>query len=428
VRAIKTAAEFLRKNALQFGCTSQKVAVIGGSGGSMHTGQTIIWDNDDAYFGTDPNVNDHFDAAVLFYGWYDYYNYMESIFNSDPVDNLENLVSTYFSPDPSLRSTKGNPLANIANITTPVLMFHGTADEILQVEQSEEFRDSLVAHGKTVQLQLVDGADHVYEFHNSHPLQNFNWNQWSDQGEVSKDTVIAWLARTLGVNNIHCPSNKSYWRNNSVAWNPDALPMQLGTGNSYNQTQLLSILGSSAGNDPSLKLTQDLIAAKLNLANNTYAPPIAATIIAADNLIGARAIPVLPKINSNSSEGKQMTSLANTLQSYNNGTMTPNCSNAHREAESDLSTELSLNIYPNPFSQLAVVSFQLPEDEQTALQIFDVEGRLIRTLADEEMSEGDHTFIWDVRDEIGNAVSAGIYFLRMQTETEVKTISISVAK
>lgn len=44
------------------------------------------------------------------------------------------------------------------------------------------------------------------------------------------------------------------------------------------------------------------------------------------------------------------------------------------------------------------------------------------------MSEGVHAFTWNARDENGNEVNAGIYFLRLQTENEVETISILVVK
>ena len=368
VREIKTAAEFLRKNSITFGCYAGKVAVIAGSGGAMHTAQTIIWDNDDAYFGTDPSINDHFDAAVLYYGWYDYYNHLESIFNTPGThDTFEALLAELFYNDPSLQATKGNPLVNVNNITTPILMFHGTADRILELAQSEVFRDSLVAHGKNVRLEIVPGADHVYEFQNSQPLGHFNFNLWSDLGLITRDTIIAYLSRTLGVNNIHCPYNKSYWKNHSSLWNSDALPMKLGT-NYYNKQQLLSILNSPAGNDPSKKLAQELIAAKLNLANNSWAAPIASTIVAADNLIGNRSIPIIPAIISNSSEGQQMTSLGNLLNAYNNGTLTPNCNNGgNRVAQGNSANNYSLNIFPNPATNSITIKFPYAEEAEVSI-------------------------------------------------------------
>jgi acetyl esterase/lipase len=423
VRAIKTACEFLRKNSVQFGNYNQRVGLIGSSGGAMHSAETIIWDNDDAYFSTDPGINDHFDATVLFYGWYNYYNYLESVFNTPGThDGLEALLAELFYDDPSLQSTKGNPLVNVDNITSPVLLLHGTADQILQFEQSVEFRDSLLAHNKNVQLELIPGANHVYEFHNSHPIQNFNWNQWSALGEITRDTVLAFLSRTLEVTPIYCPSNKSYWKNHPELWSFDATPMMLGITNSYNKAQLLSILNSSSG-DVTIKLAQDLIAAKLNLANNSWAPPIASTIVAADNLIGSRAIPVLPAVASNSAQGIQFTSLAGTLQAYNNGSMTPNCNNSPRLAQNSSSSDLSFRIFPNPVSGLATISFALVKSEQVSLKVFDVKGKLIATVADKHFEAGEIQITWDSRD-----VNPGIYFLKMETENYSETEKISILK
>ncbi|MBX7140413.1 MAG: T9SS type A sorting domain-containing protein [Chitinophagales bacterium] len=84
--------------------------------------------------------------------------------------------------------------------------------------------------------------------------------------------------------------------------------------------------------------------------------------------------------------------------------------------------------YPNPLNTSTSVSFALPSSQNISLQIFDVNGRLIRTLASEVMSEGMHTLTWNARDENGSELSEAIYFLRMQTENEVRTIQISVAR
>ena len=97
-------------------------------------------------------------------------------------------------------------------------------------------------------------------------------------------------------------------------------------------------------------------------------------------------------------------------------------------AQEENSSVLNLNFYPNPVSQSAIISFQSGVTQNISLQIFDTQGRLIRTLAYEVMSEGTHSLTWNARDESGNAVSGGIYFLRMETESEVKTIQLSVIK
>jgi dienelactone hydrolase len=185
VRAYKTAVEFLRRNAARFGNTSGKIAGLGKSEGSFHWGETIIWDNDDAYFHTDPNIDDHLQAVVLLYGMFDNNKYLQSIL---PLDAQ---LTAFFAPDPVLRSTKGNCIANARNITTPVLMFHGTNDNILQSAQSIELHDSLVAYGKACELVLNPSWDHGFDNTDTPPYA------FTSDGLTAKDTVLAFLQRTL---------------------------------------------------------------------------------------------------------------------------------------------------------------------------------------------------------------------------------------
>jgi hypothetical protein len=69
-----------------------------------------------------------------------------------------------------------------------------------------------------------------------------------------------------------CPHWQGYWKNNCNLWPASALPMKLGTQTyqTYIQTELLTILRTSVGSgrraDASLILADQLIAAKLNIA------------------------------------------------------------------------------------------------------------------------------------------------------------------
>lgn len=196
VRAFKIAVEFLRRNGNRFHISTGNVAALGQSEGAFHWAETITWNNDDSYFGTDPGINDRLDAAVLLYGIYDNYRYLQS---GIPFDAI---LRKYFSSDSTLRSTKGNTLANVAAITTPLLLFHGTNDQTVQYQQSVEFHDSLVAHGKSVQLKLFNGQPHVFEFTNSSPMH------FTSAGLIAKDTVLAFLRRTFLITDIRDGSNE----------------------------------------------------------------------------------------------------------------------------------------------------------------------------------------------------------------------------
>jgi 3',5'-cyclic AMP phosphodiesterase CpdA len=67
--------------------------------------------------------------------------------------------------------------------------------------------------------------------------------------------------------------------------------------------------------------------------------------------------------------------------------------------------------YPNPFSNETKIDYQLPRDCKVDLKIYDVTGRLVKTLInnDEKMA-GYHTVLWDGKNDIGENVVNGIYF------------------
>jgi hypothetical protein len=84
--------------------------------------------------------------------------------------------------------------------------------------------------------------------------------------------------------------------------------------------------------------------------------------------------------------------------------------------------------YPNPFSNTTTISFSLPQSQKVSIAIFDVNGRLIKTLASVQMRTGTHKLVWDARDEQGNAVAAGIYILRFNANNYIGTKKIIVAR
>jgi len=62
----------------------------------------------------------------------------------------------------------------------------------------------------------------------------------------------------------------------------------------------------------------------------------------------------------------------------------------------------------------AAVDFGLAKAERVKIQIFDVSGRLVRTLADRAFAAGAHRLTWDGSDNAGKVVARGVYFVRSQ--------------
>jgi hypothetical protein len=84
--------------------------------------------------------------------------------------------------------------------------------------------------------------------------------------------------------------------------------------------------------------------------------------------------------------------------------------------------------FPNPFNPSTTIAFWLPQKEQVVLLIYDVNGALIRTLADEVLGEGINKYPWDGRDSNGNQVSSGVYFYRLKAGTSVLTRKMVLLK
>ncbi len=69
--------------------------------------------------------------------------------------------------------------------------------------------------------------------------------------------------------------------------------------------------------------------------------------------------------------------------------------------------------YPNPFNPSTVISFQLPQVSEVSLEIYDLTGRLIRTLAAQTVPAGRHNVTWDGKDSLGRSAATGVYLYRL---------------
>ena len=72
-----------------------------------------------------------------------------------------------------------------------------------------------------------------------------------------------------------------------------------------------------------------------------------------------------------------------------------------------------LNNFPNPFNPSTKITFEIPQSESVSLKIFDINGKLIRTLTNEELSAGNYERTWDGKNENGRTVSSGVYIYKL---------------
>ena len=69
--------------------------------------------------------------------------------------------------------------------------------------------------------------------------------------------------------------------------------------------------------------------------------------------------------------------------------------------------------YPNPFNPTTTIAFSIAARGHVELNVYDVGGRLVRTLANEVRPAGAHRVTWDGRDANGEPVASGVYFCRL---------------
>jgi len=74
--------------------------------------------------------------------------------------------------------------------------------------------------------------------------------------------------------------------------------------------------------------------------------------------------------------------------------------------------------FPNPFNPMTTVSFSLAEKGRVTVAIYDVDGRRVRVLVDEEREAGPHSLTWDGKNDAGQGLASGVYFVRYHSGTD----------
>jgi len=75
---------------------------------------------------------------------------------------------------------------------------------------------------------------------------------------------------------------------------------------------------------------------------------------------------------------------------------------------------LEVRAWPNPFNPSTTLGFSLSAPARAVVDVYNVQGRRVRRLLNEELPAGDHRVNWDGRDGEGRAVATGVYFCRLR--------------
>jgi len=94
------------------------------------------------------------------------------------------------------------------------------------------------------------------------------------------------------------------------------------------------------------------------------------------------------------------------------------------EVEQSLPEEFGLDsAYPNPFNPTTTIEFGLPFDSEVSIHIYNLQGRVVETLASEYMQAGYHSVTWNA-----DNFSSGVYFVKMATGAYVGTQKLLLVK
>ncbi len=94
-------------------------------------------------------------------------------------------------------------------------------------------------------------------------------------------------------------------------------------------------------------------------------------------------------------------------------------------------SEIIIANYPNPFNPSTLIVFTIPYDlanENTELKIFDVQGRLITTLVNEQLAAGKYVIKWEGKNQYNQNVSSGVYFYNIKAGNKVKSGKMNLLK
>jgi uncharacterized membrane protein len=84
--------------------------------------------------------------------------------------------------------------------------------------------------------------------------------------------------------------------------------------------------------------------------------------------------------------------------------------------------------YPNPFNPMTTIEFSVPAAQPVQLAIYDLAGRLVRSLVSGPVTAGPHSVVWNGTDQRGDRVPSGTYVYRLDTGSHTRLRTLTLIK
>ncbi|MEZ4649388.1 MAG: FlgD immunoglobulin-like domain containing protein [Candidatus Eisenbacteria bacterium] len=166
-------------------------------------------------------------------------------------------------------------------------------------------------------------------------------------------------------------------------------------------------------------------AAALGTGNTIHGSGEYATLVFRVTEAGAQ--PALVDVSLRNSQNRELGKSTDEPETAGDGRVTQPTTPA-LETRTAPTASMALGATPNPFHGTTTVRFQLAEASPVRVQVLDVSGRLVRTIADADFGVGVHAAQWDGRNSAGVQVQAGIYFYRIQAGAEIWSSKLILKK
>ena len=89
--------------------------------------------------------------------------------------------------------------------------------------------------------------------------------------------------------------------------------------------------------------------------------------------------------------------------------------------KADKPFNVSAHSYPNPFNPDTHITFILPDKGRVTVNIYDIMGKQVRTLVNEQRAAGRHEVVWDGKNSAGILAASGMYFYQITFRDKVIT-------
>ena len=143
----------------------------------------------------------------------------------------------------------------------------------------------------------------------------------------------------------------------------------------------------------------------------------------------------LVSVNTSSLEIGNYTGVIQLIPDYNPSAMINNIVMLTIIEELATSNEVVLPVdyalhqnYPNPFNPITDIKYDLPDNEEVLVVIYDIMGRQIRSLLHQKQLAGYHQVQWDGRNDFGETVASGMYVYALKAGKYLNTKKMVMLK